>query len=89
MAQDGAQWRAPVNSVHAFGHHKYRASWQYGKLYQLLNDSAHGVQFIIIIIIIHVMEMDHLLTRFGLTNPEVSSKSTMIPSARQGEVLYG
>ena len=33
---------------------------------------------------ISVMELDHLLTRSGLTYPEVSSKSAMIPSASWG-----
>jgi len=38
---------------------------------------------------ITVMEMGHLLTRSGLTYPEVFSESTMIPSARRGVVLNG
>jgi len=34
------------------------------------------------------MELGHLLTRSGLTYPEISSRSTMIPSASWGVVFH-
>jgi len=77
------------NRIQYFNIRSYRYScYRLPSDTNILQELHSSVNYTHVIIIIYVMELGHLLTPPSLTYPEVSSRSTVIPSAHRGVVFH-